>query len=76
MITEDGLRGMTSNPAIFEKAIAGSDDYDAAIGALTKADKRIDQIYESLALEDIGMAADLLRNIYDESGGGDGYVSL
>ncbi|UCD81962.1 MAG: hypothetical protein JSW26_11205, partial [Desulfobacterales bacterium] len=75
-LIKKGIRGITSNPAIFEKAIAGSDDYDAAIWSLIKADKSIDQIYESLALEDIGMAADLLRNIYETSGGGDGFVSL
>jgi transaldolase len=75
-LIETGVRGITSNPAIFEKAIAGSDDYDEAIRELTKTDKSIDQIYESLALEDIRMAAELLRNIYDASDGRDGYVSL
>ena len=71
-----GIRGITSNPAIFEKAIAGSDDYDDAIMALSKTGSSINEIYESLAIEDIGKAADLLRKIYDASNGKDGYVSL
>ena len=75
-LIDKGVRGITSNPAIFEKAIAGSSDYDEAIRALIKNEKSIDEIYESLAIEDISMAADLLRNIYDSSNGKDGYVSL
>ncbi len=71
-----GVRGITSNPAIFEKAIAGSNDYDDAIKKLIRSDQSIDQIYEALAFEDIGSAADLLRETYDTSGGIDGYVSL
>jgi len=75
-LIEQGVRGVTSNPAIFEKAIAGSNDYDEDIKQLIKTDKTVDEIYEALAFEDIGMAADLLRNVYDTSGGLDGYVSL
>jgi transaldolase len=75
-LIDKGVRGITSNPAIFEKAIAGSSDYDEAIRALIKTEKSIAEIYESLAIEDISMAADLLRNIYDSSNGKDGYVSL
>jgi transaldolase len=75
-LIDKGVRGITSNPAIFEKAIAGSNDYDEAIKALIITEKNIDEIYESLAIEDISMAADLLRNIYDSSNGKDGYVSL
>ena len=75
-LIDKGVRGITSNPAIFEKAIAGSNDYDEAIRALIKAGKSIDAIYEALAIEDISMAADMLRNIYDSSSGKDGYVSL
>jgi len=75
-LIDKGVRGITSNPAIFEKAIAGSNDYDEDIKALIKAGKSIDEIYESLAIEDISMAADLLRNIYDSSNAKDGYVSL
>lgn len=75
-LIEKGIRGITSNPAIFEKAIAGSNDYDDAIKDLIKSDKSVDEIYESLAIEDISMAADMLRDIYDSSGAGDGFVSL
>jgi transaldolase len=75
-LIDKGVRGITSNPAIFEKAIAGSNDYDDAIQKLAGADKSVDDIYETLAYEDIGMAADLLRQTYDSSGGIDGYVSL
>ena len=71
-----GVRGITSNPAIFEKAIAGSNDYDDDIKKLAEDGKSVDEIYEALAYEDIGMAADLLRQVYDSSGGLDGYVSL
>jgi transaldolase len=75
-LIDKGVRGITSNPAIFEKAIAGSNDYDEAIKELIKTEKSIAEIYESLAIEDISMAADLLNNIYDSSKGMDGYVSL
>ena len=75
-LIEKGVRGVTSNPAIFEKAIAGSKDYDDDIIRLIKADKSVDDIYEALAFEDISGAADLLKNIYETSGGKDGYVSL
>ena len=75
-LLDKGVRGITSNPAIFEKAIAGSNDYDEAINELVKAKKSIDEIYESLAMEDISLAADMLRNIYNSSDGRDGYVSL
>ena len=57
-----GVRGITSNPAIFEKAIAGSNDYDEDIKNLAGQGKNVDEIYEALAYEDIGMAADLLRS--------------
>ncbi len=75
-LIEKGVRGITSNPAIFEKAIAGSNDYDADIKKLGQADKTVDEIYEALAFDDIGMAADLLKKVYDSSDGIDGYVSL
>ena len=75
-LIDKGVRGITSNPAIFEKAIAGSSDYDEDIKELTRSDKSVDEIYEALAFEDIGRAADLLRETYDTSGGLDGYVSL
>ncbi len=78
LVEEDGIRGVTSNPTIFEKAIAGSTDYDEALGALLAQDPRADveKLYEPLAIEDIQMAADVLRPVYDESDGADGYVSL
>ena len=75
-LIEKGVRGITSNPAIFEKAIAGSNDYDADIKNLGQSDKSVHEIYEALAFEDIGRAADLLKKVYDSSGGIDGYVSL
>ncbi len=71
-----GLRGVTSNPSIFEKAIAGSADYDQDLKRLVKEDKPVEQIYEALALEDIAQAADLMRPVYDATEGLDGYVSL
>ena len=75
-LIDKGVRGITSNPAIFEKAIAGSNDYDDSIQKLALEDKSLEEIYEALAYEDIGMAADLLRQTYDSSGGIDGFVSL
>lgn len=78
LIDEDGLRGMTSNPTIFEKAINGSADYDESLRKLLEKDPHVDvtTLYETLAIEDIQMAADILRPVYDETRGGDGYVSL
>jgi transaldolase/glucose-6-phosphate isomerase len=76
MIREDGLRGMTSNPAIFDKAIAGSHDYDDAIRALALEGKSTREIYETLTIEDVQNAADIFRPIYDETDGQDGFVSL
>lgn len=73
---DEGVRGVTSNPAIFEKAIAHSDDYDEQIQALVAEGKSVEEIYEALAIEDIQNAADILRPVYDESDGVDGYVSL
>ncbi|MEM9952426.1 MAG: transaldolase [Chloroflexota bacterium] len=73
---DEGVRGVTSNPAIFEKAIAHSDDYDEQIQELVAQGKSTEEIYEALAIKDIQMAADVLRPVYDESDGIDGYVSL
>jgi transaldolase len=75
-LIDKGVRGITSNPAIFEQAIAGSNDYDEDIKRLIKTDLSVDEIYETLAFDDIGRAADLLREVYDTTGGNDGYVSL
>ena len=73
-IDEEGVLGVTSNPSIFQKAIGDSDTYDDDI--LTMLDLEAQDIYESLAIEDIQNATDLFRPIYDRSDGGDGYVSL
>lgn len=73
---QDGVRGVTSNPSIFEKAIAGSMDYDVAMKPLAEAGQSVEEIYDALVIEDIQMAADILRPIYDESGKVDGYISL
>lgn len=78
LVTEDGLTGVTSNPAIFDKAIAGSDLYDAAILDYDRANPGAStvDVYEHLAIADIRLAADILRAAYDRTGGDDGYVSL
>lgn len=76
MIEKQGLRGITSNPAIFEKAINGNKIYDADIEAGIKSGKPLLQIYESLIFDDIRHACDIFRPIYDESGGLDGYISI
>jgi transaldolase/glucose-6-phosphate isomerase len=76
LIEEDGLRGVTSNPSIFEKAIAGSHDYGDAIRAMALEDKSVEEIYQALTVEDIQRAADLFRPTYDRLEGRDGFVSL
>ncbi|MEE9399237.1 MAG: bifunctional transaldolase/phosoglucose isomerase [Dehalococcoidales bacterium] len=73
---EQGISGVTSNPTIFEKAIVGSTDYDEALRRLGQAGKSATEIYETLAIEDIRTAADLLRPVYDRTGGADGYACL
>jgi len=76
LIEQDGLAGVTSNPAIFEKAIAHHDDYDAAIDALKARGADALQAYEELAIDDVRHAADLLAGVYRATNGRDGYVSL
>jgi transaldolase len=76
LIEQDGLRGMTANPTIFQQAIAAGDDYDAAIEQLVGRGTEPLQIYEALAAEDIRSACDLFRPLYDATGGADGFVSL
>jgi len=71
-----GVSGVTSNPTIFEKAIAGSTDYDETLLELAKGNKSTQEVFEDLAIEDIRAAADLLRPIYERTGGDDGYASL
>ena len=77
LIAEDGLRGMTSNPAIFEKAIGHGDDYDAQIAELEAAgDLDPGTLFERLAVTDIQHAADALRPVYEQTQRRDGYVSI
>jgi transaldolase/glucose-6-phosphate isomerase len=77
MIAEDGLTGLTSNPAIFEQAIAGGDAYDSAMkGLVLGGDDDVMSLYETLAIADIQAAADLFRPTFDLLGGRDGFVSL
>ncbi|MDR0788015.1 MAG: transaldolase [Gemmatimonadota bacterium] len=76
LIRERGLRGVTSNPAIFEQAIGRSDDYDAGLAVLAASGADAMTAYEILAIEDIRAAADFFRGVYEESKGEDGYVSL
>ncbi|MEK6287615.1 MAG: transaldolase [Acidobacteriota bacterium] len=76
LIDEDGLSGVTSNPAIFEKAIAGSELYADQLRDLASEGKSAQEIYEALAIRDIQMAADVLAGVYDQTGGADGFVSL
>ena len=76
LIDEDGLRGVTSNLSIFERAMDGSQDYDDAIRALAVDRKSVHEIYQALTIEDVKRAADLLYPIYENTGGRDGFVSL
>jgi transaldolase len=76
LIEEDGLKGMTSNPTIFEKAIGGSNDYDEQFAELVQAQKGVDELYEALTTDDIKRAADALRSVYDSTDGRDGFVSF
>jgi transaldolase / glucose-6-phosphate isomerase len=74
---DDGLRGVTSNPSIFEQAIGHSDEYDGAIGRMLQAhDRGVGEIFEKLAIEDIQAATDVLRPTFDATHGADGYVSI
>lgn len=75
-IEKHGLRGVTSNPAIFNKAISKSNDYDAQIESLAREGKTVEQIYEALVVKDIQDACDLLMPVYSETKMLDGYVSL
>src|SRR3954466_2132229 len=75
MIEQDSLRGVTSNPAIFEKAILGSADYDEDLARLAEEGKSAREVYRYMALRDVQLAADALRPVYDETNGLDGYVS-
>jgi transaldolase/glucose-6-phosphate isomerase len=75
-LIDQGVRGVTSNPAIFEKAIVGSSDYDQELQDMVAEGKSEDEIYEALALDDIARAADLMKPVYAQTNGADGYVSM
>lgn len=76
MFNRGEIRGITSNPSIFNKAISQSDEYDAEIRSLTQESLSRENVYERLAISDIQTAADLFRPLYDQTNGDDGYVSL
>jgi len=78
LVEDDGLKGVTSNPSIFEKAINGSSDYDSALASFHAAepDASSRELFFSLAIEDIQATADILRPVYDASNGKDGMISL
>lgn len=75
-LVDEGVRGLTSNPSIFQKAITSGTAYDDQIRTLAAQGKSAQEIYEALAIEDIRRAADILHPIYESSAGADGYVSL
>ncbi|MGH2685402.1 MAG: transaldolase family protein, partial [Actinomycetota bacterium] len=75
-LLDDGIRGVTSNPTIFQKAIAGSGEYDEQFKACADERRTIDEIYWSLVVGDIEEALRVLRPVYDASDGGDGFVSV
>ena len=72
----DGLRGMTSNPTIFEQGIGGSPDYDDTLERAAASGRSDAEIFETIAVEDVGAAADLFRPVYEGSNGGDGFISI
>lgn len=76
LIDEDGLKGITSNPAIFEKAIAKSQDYDEAMRAMVRQNKSVTEIYHDITVADVQMAADKFLPLYNKLDGRDGFVSL
>ncbi len=75
-LVDEGITGVTSNPTIFQKAIAGSDVYDDDIRQLAREGRNAVEIYEAIAVEDVGEAADVLRPVYNETHGRDGFVSI
>ncbi len=76
LIEDDGLTGITSNPAIFEKAISGSEEYDDEIRIMTRQGKDSKTIYEAISLKDLQMAADEFLPVYERKDGTDGFVSM
>jgi transaldolase len=75
-LVDVGIVGLTSNPTIFQKAIAKSTSYDEELQTLTRQNKSVQEIFDDLVLDDIGNAADVLRPVYDRMNGGDGFVSI
>src|SRR5580658_2782348 len=75
-LIEQGLRGMTSNPTIFEKAIGAGNDYDEQLRGLVGSEKNAEHLFWALAIQDIQSACDEFRVVFDSSGGNDGFVSL
>ena len=75
-VAQQGLRGITSNPSIFNKAITGGSDYDTQIKQLVNQKKGVHEIYEALTVKDVQDACDVLRPVFDASEGVDGFVSL
>ena len=75
-LIDDGVAGVTANPAIIEKAVLGGDDYDAALARLGGRPRTAVELYETLAIDDVVAAADVLRPVYERSEGLDGYASL
>jgi transaldolase len=76
MVQAGEITGLTSNPTIFEQAIAGSKDYDEQVSQLAREGKNAEEIFDALAIDDIRNAADVFRLVYDRTGGNDGYVSI
>src|SRR5271167_31771 len=76
LIDDDGLRGETSNPTIFEKAVADSPDYDEQIKTLAERGRSPSEMYDAITTDDVREACDTFRDLYDASSGGDGYVSI
>ena len=75
-LIDEGIRGITSNPTIFQKAIAGQAEYDDQFRGLIEGEKSVDDAYWEMVISDVRYALDLLRPLYDESAGGDGFVSI
>ena len=76
MIEETGIRGLTSNPSIFEKAIASGDAYDEQILKLLEEGRSASEIFEAVEIQDLQAACDLFRPLYDTTHGGDGFCSI
>ncbi len=76
MVEQESLRGVTSNPSIFEKSILGTSDYDDAIEEMARDDKTAKEIYDALTVADVQAACDVLASVHEGSGGRDGFVSL